>query len=674
MQNKRSSRIFVALTGVLGFAILGAGADFAADGNRVVSVTINSGENYVIKDLSPTATPAVHVVDNPDALVVHSDAPGQLALHGAAVGEWSIDVTTAAGEAVTYKVDVNAASAKATPPAAPSELSSAGSASASSASSASDGATPVAPAAGAAGLTAAAVSASAPASSATAPTSAAASSSPAESTAATTAASASAPAPTTLAENATGTALPPVPSTPPSASPAAEPPAAASPAAAPPAAAASAPASAPAPATESAAPMMPNQANAPEELPTEKFRSNPMTAGVSPSEGGASGTNFLPDDVVLLASGTSRIYDFPSRIRRISVADTGVADVQVINPYQINLIGHQTGFTTLAIWDAQGRYQERQVRVDPHGKQQVMLNVIVAELNRTRLEQTGFNWTAALPKIEVSMVGLNPGPATPFTASSSLTAQTIVNSAGAQQIISNTATGTLPPGGVIIPLLLSPTMNYGITAQNSNFQTQDFWNYLENHNLAKILAEPHLLANSGEKAEFLSGGEIPIVLAQALNTSIVFKQFGTSVIFVPTVVGKNDIELQVKPEVSEPDFAHGVNLFGFTVPAFVTRRAETDVRLRNNQTLIIAGLILHTKTSEVDKTPYLGDVPYLGTLFKRTSYQDTESDLVMSVTPQMVEPLPPNGVVALPTDRGPMTQQEIRTERLPQPDASRPRF
>ena len=99
------------------------------------------------------------------------------------------------------------------------------------------------------------------------------------------------------------------------------------------------------------------------------------------------------------------------------------------------------------------------------------------------------------------------------------------------------------------------------------------------------------MANSGEKAEFLSGGEIPIVLAQALNTSIVFKEFGVSVIFVPTVIGKDDILLEVKPEVSQPDFAHGVSLFGFTVPAFVTRRAQTFVRLKNNQMLIIAGLL-----------------------------------------------------------------------------------
>ena len=131
------------------------------------------------------------------------------------------------------------------------------------------------------------------------------------------------------------------------------------------------------------------------------------------------------------------------------------------------------------------------------------------------------------------------------------------------------------------------------------------------------------------------------MIAQALNSSIVFKQFGTSVEFIPTVIGRDDIELLVKPEVSQPDFAQGVTLFGFTVPAFVTRRAETMVRLQRRQTLIIAGLILaQNPVATVQKVPYLGDIPYLGGLFRTTSHTTQETDLVMSVTPQIVRPLP----------------------------------
>ena len=223
-------------------------------------------------------------------------------------------------------------------------------------------------------------------------------------------------------------------------------------------------------------------------------------------------------------------------------------------------------------------------------------------------------------------------------------------------------------------MLLSQSLTYGLALGNKNYQLQGFFQYLEAHNLGKILAQPHLLANSGEEAKFLSGGEIPIVIAQALNTSIVFKQFGTSVEFVPTVIGRNDIQLLVKPEVSEPDFAQGVQLFGFNVPAFITRRAETMVQLKDNQTLIIAGLILHEKKTEIQKVPYLGDVPYLGGLFRLTNYTNTETDLVMSVTPQIVQPLPEGASVYNPTYVPELTREQTETRRLAQPDVTRPRF
>jgi pilus assembly protein CpaC len=674
MNFKRRSGLIITLIGAVGLVTLSSAAIRAADDtNREVAINLNAGETYVIKGLSTGGTPAVHVINNPNALVVHGEAPGELVLLGAAAGQWAIDVKTADGEKVTYKVNVTsiakppleagkapsalggpALGSEADKPAPASTALDSGSGPVSNPSVAAStpAAAPVAgsetaslPPSGPAGLTTGAVKATAPAAA-----SAAASAAPL--------APAAAAAPMAVADNSIEASTPsaaPAPVTP--AAPVAS--------------------SAPAPVTtaENSSPVIPSQAQAAEQ-PAERFKSDPMAEPTAPVETAASGTHYLPEDTVLLSAGSSHIFDFPRRIRRVSIADTEVADLQVINPYQLNLIGHKAGFTTLAVWDAQGRYEEREVRVDPFGKQQVLLNVIVAELNRSRLEQQGINWTAALPHQGISLVGLGGGsPATPYSPTSTLTASTLLGAGTANQtLVSSSATGTIPPQGEIIPMLLSQNVNYALSAGNGNVQTQTFFQFLEEHSLAKILAEPHLLANSGEKAEFLSGGEIPIVIAQALNTSIVFKQFGTSVIFVPTVVGTDTIELEVKPEVSEPDYAHGVNMFGFTIPAFVTRRAQTVVRLRNNQTLIIAGLILHTKTSQVDKTPYLGDLPYVGALFKNTSYNDQESDLVMSVTPQMVQPLPANGTVALPTDRGPMSYQEIRTDRVTPVDASRPRF
>lgn len=409
------------------------------------------------------------------------------------------------------------------------------------------------------------------------------------------------------------------------------------------------------------------------------YRSNPPAQLAPPLESAPRRANYFPgraDEAIVLSSGNSRIFDFASRLTRVSIADTKVADVQVINPFQVNLVGHAPGFTTVAIWDNQGRYEERQIRVDPFGKQQVLLNVIVAELDRSRLESQAINWSGALSNYNVSLLGIGPGgAATPYSPETDLAPSTVFGLGSANSTtVSSGVTGTVPPAGQLIPLLLSSAINYGLSWGNSVAQTQAFFNFLEAHDLAKVLAEPHLLANSGEKAEFLSGGEIPIVISQNFNTSIEYKQFGASVVFTPTVVGRDLIELNVRPEVSEPDYTHAVALFGFTVPAFVTRRAQTVVRLKNNQTLIVAGLILRSKTSEVQKTPYLGDLPYLGNLFKRTSYSSQTTDLVITVTPQIVAPIPAGGQVATPVQRAPLSPDEIRTQRLSQPDASRPRF
>ena len=367
-------------------------------------------------------------------------------------------------------------------------------------------------------------------------------------------------------------------------------------------------------------------------------------------------------------TGTSRIIDFPSKIRRVSIADTAIADIQVVNPFQLNLIGHKPGFTTLAVWNQQGHYDERTVRIDASGKQQVLLNCIVAELDRNRIESQGVNLSLALTNYGVSLFGLPGAVATPYSPQSTIT--TVLPNG---TVISGGA-ASLPPGGDLIPLLLSQNVTYGLAAQNSNISTQSFFQFLENHNLGKVLAQPHLLANSGETAKFLSGGEIPIVISQALNTSIVFKEFGTSVQFMPTVVGRNDIELFVKPQVSEPDYAHGVQMFGFNIPAFVTRRAETLVRLKDDQTLIIAGLILHNKKATINKVPYVGDIPFLSGLFRTTSYENDESDLVMSVTPQIVRPLPEGAQIQNPVEVPEMTTEQIKTKPLEQPDAARPRF
>ena len=370
------------------------------------------------------------------------------------------------------------------------------------------------------------------------------------------------------------------------------------------------------------------------------------------------GQHNLPPENINITSGTSEVFDFGGPISRVSMSNTRVADVQVLGNHQLMIVGHQPGFGSLVVWDSQGNYIERQIWTEVAGHQQVMLHVIVAEVDLNKLQQQGIDIAVALKNIGLTLVSLPGTVASPYTSG-------------------NGSVGpTVPPlGGTPLPLLFNQSMTYMIAGNNSNVAAWSFFQFLESHDLARILARPQLLANSGQKAKFLSGGEIPIVITQALTTSIVFKQYGTSVIFIPTVIGSRDIDLLVRPEVSQPDYSLGVQLFGFTVPAFVTRRAETRARLKDNQTLIIAGLIQDISRSTVTGVPYMKDVPYLGTFFKHTYWSHDKTELVMSVTPEIVRPLPPGGEVAVPTERqGPLTPEQVETKPLDRPDASRPRF
>lgn len=394
-------------------------------------------------------------------------------------------------------------------------------------------------------------------------------------------------------------------------------------------------------------------------IKTQYYSSNPPSPGPQGyiTNRTFGGHHALPPDEVSIPSGTSQVYDLPEVISRVSIANSRVADVEILGSNQLMVIGRQPGFTTLVVWDQAGDYIERQIWTENAGHQQVLLHVIVAEIDLNKLQEQGVDFAAAMTNAGVTIASLTGAVATPFTASS-----------GGIGPISP------PPGGGSLPLLFSQLSNFIITAHNSGLDFYGFVHVLEEHDLGKILARPELLANSGEKARFLSGGEIPIVIAQQLTTSIVFKQYGTSVIFIPTVIGSHDVGLVVRSEVSEPDFANGVQEFGFKIPAFVTRRAQTRVRLKDNHTLIIAGLIQNQSRSTIRKIPYLGDVPYLGGLFRSTTWNHEKTELVMSVTPEIVRAIPPNGEVELPTSRGPLTAQEVLTRPVVPPDVTRPRI
>ncbi len=166
--------------------------------------------------------------------------------------------------------------------------------------------------------------------------------------------------------------------------------------------------------------------------------------------------------------------------------------------------------------------------------------------------------------------------------------------------------------------------------------------------LVKTLAEPNLMALSGETASFLAGGEFPIPVVNDIETgetpavSVEFKEFGVSLSFTPTVISKDRINLVIKPEVSaiDPDPASSISLGEFTIPGLVTRRAETTIELRDGQTFAIAGLLQNNFSDNLEQFPWLGDIPILGLLFRSSEYQRDETELVILVTPYLVKPAP----------------------------------
>jgi pilus assembly protein CpaC len=163
---------------------------------------------------------------------------------------------------------------------------------------------------------------------------------------------------------------------------------------------------------------------------------------------------------------------------------------------------------------------------------------------------------------------------------------------------------------------------------------------LKAEGLVHVLAEPNLIALSGQTAEFLAGGEFPVPEDSGDDgIDIEWKEFGVNLAFTPRVLSGNKINLTMSPEVSELDYSSGVELAGIRVPGLTTRRATTTVELSDGQSFAIAGLLQNNIQNSLEKTPWLGDIPVLGNLFKSKSYQKKETELVIIATPHLVQPL-----------------------------------
>ena len=246
------------------------------------------------------------------------------------------------------------------------------------------------------------------------------------------------------------------------------------------------------------------------------------------------------------------------------------------------------------------------------GTQQVMLAVKVAEMDRTVARDLGIK-----PSV---LLGHNP--------SFNLTTLDTVNPNAFASGILNWTTGFLSLSTLI--------------------------DALEQKNLVKILAEPDLVALSGDTASFLAGGEFPVPEVQSSTgtlptVTVEFKQFGVSLAFTPTVIDGDLINLVVSPEVSQIDTSNAVTVSGFSIPGISTRRARTTIELRDGQSFAIAGLLQSNITDQVRQLPGLGEVPVLGSLFRDSTFQNNETELVIIVTPSLIKPAPA-GSLAAPTD------------------------
>ena len=247
---------------------------------------------------------------------------------------------------------------------------------------------------------------------------------------------------------------------------------------------------------------------------------------------------------------------------------------------------------------------------------QVMLKVRIAEINRSMLKKWGINLLS-----NDSTGGFNFGIAQ--GQGINLADAACVKDCPLPKVIRSTIGSTLSASTKLLGLNLITSLD--IAAQDG---------------LVSILAEPNLTALSGETASFLAGGEFPVPVSQALGSvTIEYKQYGVGLAFTPIVLGDGRISMRVRPEVSELSNENAVTLNGFTVPALTTRRAETTVELGSGQSMMIGGLLRNTATNNVDKAPFLGDLPILGSLFRSTQFRRNETELVVIVTPYLVRPV-----------------------------------
>jgi len=323
--------------------------------------------------------------------------------------------------------------------------------------------------------------------------------------------------------------------------------------------------------------------------------------------------------------GQSVTHKINQDVKTVSIADSRVADVVVAGPREVLINGKEIGLTTIVIWDESNTSTLYDVVVrGPFSDRQIELRIQVAEVNKSRALDLGADFYAKYVSGDKTVDGaIFPG---------------------------NVGTPSLPLA-IFQGAVEGPTAALRYVKGTDGIQMM--LRALITNGVLHVLAEPNVVASSGQAASFLSGGEIPVPIATGgvqggTAITIEWKEFGVKVNFVPTIVDSGIINLEVSPEVSSLDFSNGIEISGFRIPAIRTRKASTTVELKDKETLVIGGLIMEEETKVRSRMPILGHIPLLGYFFSSTETRKQETELVLVVSPHIISAMPAGATVDLP--------------------------
>lgn len=415
----------------------------------------------------------------------------------------------------------------------------------------------------------------------------------------------------------------------------------------------------------------------------------------APSKTAASAANQEPaesanEQTLHLLVGHSLLITSPTRIKRVSIADPTIAEAIVVSPYQIQINGKAPGGDSLLVWDEAGNSQAFDISVDidilglsekihqifPSEPVQIQtFNDVVLVSGRVSSPAVADKILqvvkSAAPKVASTMEV--PAPYTPEVAlqvrfaevnrqAVSQLGANFLRNFGSNMPFSTSTQQFSPPQLGQTSIVSNNGSTTTTTTSGNNFAISDLLNVaifrpdlnlavlikaLQEHDALQILAEPNLLTESGKQASFLAGGQFPYPVLQTTGggngfagITIQFRSFGIRLHFTPTVMPDGLIHLKVAPEVSSLDFTNALQIQGFLIPALSVNRAESEMDLRDGQSFAIAGLLDNRVTQQFEKIPGIGDIPILGKLFQSRSLTKTRNELVIVVTPHIVEPLP----------------------------------